>query len=275
MDRLTPLAASFLQAEDVDPSASLAIGSFAVFDGPRPRLRGVPGRDPRSAAADPPLPPAATTGPARPGRSGVGRRPRLRPPLARAQHRPPGARAATSEIAALLQPGDVTADGPQPAAVGVLVRRGPRGRPLGRCSPSCTTAWWTASPAPTSTSWCSTPRRTPRPAVPDNWQPAAPGSTLAVHRGGGARAGRPPRVQAGAAVTRAVRGAEAAAAHRGRLGPGPADARRRRAAGARHLADRATRRQPALRLDPRQPRRRSPASAGPTRSASTTSPWPR
>ena len=36
MDRLTPLAAAFLDAEDVDPKASLAIGSFAVFAGPAP-----------------------------------------------------------------------------------------------------------------------------------------------------------------------------------------------------------------------------------------------
>ena len=36
MDRLTPLAASFLEAEDVDDSASLAIGSFAIFEGPAP-----------------------------------------------------------------------------------------------------------------------------------------------------------------------------------------------------------------------------------------------
>jgi diacylglycerol O-acyltransferase len=36
MDRLTPLSAAFLEAEDVDPSASLAIGSLAVFDGPAP-----------------------------------------------------------------------------------------------------------------------------------------------------------------------------------------------------------------------------------------------
>jgi diacylglycerol O-acyltransferase len=38
MDRLTPLSAAFLEAEDVDPSASLAIGSLAVFDGPAPDL---------------------------------------------------------------------------------------------------------------------------------------------------------------------------------------------------------------------------------------------
>ena len=36
MERLAPLAASFLQAEDVDDTASLAIGSFAVFEGPTP-----------------------------------------------------------------------------------------------------------------------------------------------------------------------------------------------------------------------------------------------
>lgn len=36
MDRLTPLAAAFLEAEDVDESAALAIGSFAVFEGPAP-----------------------------------------------------------------------------------------------------------------------------------------------------------------------------------------------------------------------------------------------
>lgn len=38
MDRLTPLAASFLEAEDVGDSASLAIGSFATFDGPAPNF---------------------------------------------------------------------------------------------------------------------------------------------------------------------------------------------------------------------------------------------
>ena len=38
MDRLTPLAASFLDAEDVDATSSLAIGSFAIFEGPAPGL---------------------------------------------------------------------------------------------------------------------------------------------------------------------------------------------------------------------------------------------
>jgi diacylglycerol O-acyltransferase len=36
VDRLTPLAATFLEAEDVDDDASLAIGSFAIFAGPVP-----------------------------------------------------------------------------------------------------------------------------------------------------------------------------------------------------------------------------------------------
>ncbi len=36
MERLTPLADAFLEAEDADPTASLAIGSFAVFEGPAP-----------------------------------------------------------------------------------------------------------------------------------------------------------------------------------------------------------------------------------------------
>lgn len=38
MDRLTPLSTSFLEAEDVDASASLAIGSFAIFAGPAPEF---------------------------------------------------------------------------------------------------------------------------------------------------------------------------------------------------------------------------------------------
>lgn len=36
MERLTPLSAAFLEAEDVDSTASLAIGSFAIFAGPAP-----------------------------------------------------------------------------------------------------------------------------------------------------------------------------------------------------------------------------------------------
>jgi len=50
MDRLTPLAAAFLDAEDVDPTASLAIGSFTVFEGPTPDfedfVRSIEGRLP-------------------------------------------------------------------------------------------------------------------------------------------------------------------------------------------------------------------------------------
>jgi diacylglycerol O-acyltransferase len=36
VERLTPLADAFLEAEDVDSRASLAIGSFAIFEGPPP-----------------------------------------------------------------------------------------------------------------------------------------------------------------------------------------------------------------------------------------------
>lgn len=36
VERLTPLATAFLDAEDVDPRSSLAIGSLAVFEGPAP-----------------------------------------------------------------------------------------------------------------------------------------------------------------------------------------------------------------------------------------------
>ncbi|WP_180935848.1 wax ester/triacylglycerol synthase domain-containing protein [Nocardioides ungokensis] len=36
MERLTPLADAFLEAEDADENASLAIGSLAVFEGPAP-----------------------------------------------------------------------------------------------------------------------------------------------------------------------------------------------------------------------------------------------
>lgn len=36
MERLTPLSAAFLEAEDVDSTASMAIGAFAIFSGPAP-----------------------------------------------------------------------------------------------------------------------------------------------------------------------------------------------------------------------------------------------
>ncbi len=41
MERLTPLADAFLEAEDVDRNACLAIGSLAIFEGPRPRFEEV------------------------------------------------------------------------------------------------------------------------------------------------------------------------------------------------------------------------------------------
>jgi len=36
MERMSPLDAAFLEAEDEDPGASLAIASIAVFEGPAP-----------------------------------------------------------------------------------------------------------------------------------------------------------------------------------------------------------------------------------------------
>jgi len=36
MDRLNPLDATFIDAEDADPNTSMAIGSVAVFEGPAP-----------------------------------------------------------------------------------------------------------------------------------------------------------------------------------------------------------------------------------------------
>ena len=89
VDRLTPLAASFLEAEDVDAAASLAIGSLAVFEGPAPDFDDVRGLHRGPAAPDPALPPEGTPGRARSRRTGVGRRPRLRHRLARPPDRPP------------------------------------------------------------------------------------------------------------------------------------------------------------------------------------------
>ena len=44
MDRMTPLDAAFLQAEDEEPGVSLAIASIAVFEGPGAVGRGVRAR---------------------------------------------------------------------------------------------------------------------------------------------------------------------------------------------------------------------------------------
>lgn len=50
MERLTPLSTAFLDAEDADASAALAIGSLAIFDGPAPDfedfVRAIEGRLP-------------------------------------------------------------------------------------------------------------------------------------------------------------------------------------------------------------------------------------
>jgi diacylglycerol O-acyltransferase len=41
MDRLSPLDALFVDAEDQDPHTSMAIASIAVFEGPPPASLGV------------------------------------------------------------------------------------------------------------------------------------------------------------------------------------------------------------------------------------------
>jgi hypothetical protein len=42
MDRLNPLDAVFVDAEDADPRTSMAIASIAVFEGPAPSHEGQP-----------------------------------------------------------------------------------------------------------------------------------------------------------------------------------------------------------------------------------------
>jgi diacylglycerol O-acyltransferase / wax synthase len=68
MDRLSPLDALFVDAEDQDPHTSMAIASIAVFDGPPPAheefLAFLTGRLPLAELAE-----LAELGPAKPARS--------------------------------------------------------------------------------------------------------------------------------------------------------------------------------------------------------------
>ena len=160
MDRMSPLDAAFLEAEDVEPTASLAIGSLAVFEGPAPRSASSWG----SIAGRLPLIPRYRQK-VRRSRS-TSRRPvwvddpHFDLALAHPQDRVAGP-GGTAEIGGLIGRVMTAPDGPRSPAVGVLVLRGPRRTAAGRCCPSCTTAWSTASPAPTSTAWCWIPRPTP------------------------------------------------------------------------------------------------------------------
>ncbi len=49
MDRLNPLDATFVDAEDADPHTSMAIASIAVFEGPAPGHEEVPAHRPAGA----------------------------------------------------------------------------------------------------------------------------------------------------------------------------------------------------------------------------------
>ena len=202
MERLTPLAASFLQAEDVDDTASLAIGSFAVFEGPTPGfedfLSSIRGRLPlipryRQRLRRVPLGLAAPAWVDDPGFD-------LRWHVRSTALPAPGG---DEELARLFSR--------------VMSRRMDRGRPLWEY-------WFVEGLAEGRWGLLSklhhslvdgvsgtdlyqlvldrTP--TPRAAVPDSWQPAAPSSTAAFTAAAALELATSP-VQAVAAVTRAVR----------------------------------------------------------------------
>src|SRR5690348_3393456 len=92
MDRLKPLDALFVEAEDEDLHTSMAIASIAVFEGPPPSpeefLAFLAGRLPLV----PPLPPEAPCGAVPPGMARLGGRPGVRSPLSRPAHRLASAR---------------------------------------------------------------------------------------------------------------------------------------------------------------------------------------
>ena len=72
MDRLNPLDAVFVDAEDADPHVSMAIASIAVFEGPAPSQEEVLASPGRAAAAGAALPPEAPHGPAPARAAGLG-----------------------------------------------------------------------------------------------------------------------------------------------------------------------------------------------------------
>ena len=78
VDRLSPLDALFVNAEDQDKQASFAIASVAVFEGPRTLIRGVPDRRRgRQAAAGADVPQEAAQDTVQPRASGLGGRPAI------------------------------------------------------------------------------------------------------------------------------------------------------------------------------------------------------
>ena len=130
MDRMTPLDAAFLQAEDERagrlPGDLLGGGlrGTATVD------RGVRGAAAGPVAADPALPAEGPADPVRPRATGMGGRRALRPRLPPAPDRAarPGRR---RRAVGADRPGDGRPAGPRPAAVGVLARRAAARRPLG------------------------------------------------------------------------------------------------------------------------------------------------
>ena len=130
MERLTPLATAFLDAEDVDPRASLAIGSLAVFAGPAPSYDEfvdlIAGRLPlipryRQRLRTVPFDLAAPAWVDDPDFD-------IRWHVRNTALPSPGGR---DEIGRLVSARDVAPDGPRPTAVGVLVLRGAGRRAVG------------------------------------------------------------------------------------------------------------------------------------------------
>ena len=72
MDRLKPLDALFVDAEDKDPHTSMAIASIAVFEGPAPSHEEFLAYLARAFAARSPLPPEAPHGAVPPRAAGLG-----------------------------------------------------------------------------------------------------------------------------------------------------------------------------------------------------------
>ena len=72
MDRLNPLDALFVDAEDEDRHTSMAIASIAVFEGPSPSHEELLAFARRALAARAPLPQEASHGAVPPRAAGVG-----------------------------------------------------------------------------------------------------------------------------------------------------------------------------------------------------------
>ena len=72
MDRLNPLDAQFVDAEDEDRHTSMAIASIAVFEGPAPSYDEFLTSLSRASAARAPLPPEAPHSAVSPRATGLG-----------------------------------------------------------------------------------------------------------------------------------------------------------------------------------------------------------